>query len=69
MLPDSVKNYEPHLALEETDSFIPILQKYIEKLQEMGKQVHIAIEYNKNTKMIQRYATPLQVSLQELLAK
>lgn len=68
-LPKSVKEYEPDLALREDSQFIPKLQEYIDLLHSKNKNVYIAIEYsNKAGKMIQRFATPLKVSLQELLS-
>ncbi|MCC7303939.1 peptide chain release factor N(5)-glutamine methyltransferase [bacterium] len=69
LLPDSVKNYEPELALRKQKNFIGKLQKYINLLKENKKTIYCAFEYSNNKgAVIFRYATPLQVGLQALLS-
>jgi HemK-like putative methylase len=68
MLPKSI-TYEPALALQEQPGLLPTLQTYINVLQDAGKKVHVAIEYNDSTGyMVQRFSTGQQVDLQALLS-
>jgi release factor glutamine methyltransferase len=67
-LPESVKRYEPEIALLEQKDFIPQLQKYIDILRTNGKTIHLAIEYaNTDGTMIQRFANSFQGDLPTLL--
>lgn len=66
-LPSSVVEYEPHLALFEQEGFLKKLTDYLHFLRSNGKRVHLAIEYSKDEKMIQRFAKDLRTSPVEIL--
>ncbi len=66
-LPSSVVEYEPHLALFEQEGFLEKLTAYLHFLRSNGKRVHLAIEYSKDEKMIQRFAKDLRTSPVEIL--
>lgn len=58
-LPESVKAYEPHIALQEQESFIPALQSYVDLLKVAEKNVHVLLEYNdKKGQMINLFLGP-----------
>lgn len=46
VLPKSVKDYEPPLALKEDPSFLSKLAYYVGALQAAGKKIELLIEYN-----------------------
>lgn len=66
-LPDSVKNYEPIVALVEQNDFIEKFDSYVDLLRSKGKKVHLAVEYSKNGNMIQRSAFNHLTGLRNLL--
>ena len=66
-LPDSVKNYEPSLALEVQEGFVPELNEYLSLLRSKNKTIYCAFEYMKDNKAFCTYAISLQEDLQALL--